>query len=402
MALTEQERASIEKQIKDMETAMAEQALTGEGVDKTLADLKIADAFNQKQWAKFHSYIQFYELEIEGLTGEYVDDPITEKDVIEHASSGGRLYQNPNGTDTKNIPQYNGAPIKTGRPRELDNKTKILEQINLLRLGTQNSGGGSNVQGGYSAGSNTINLEYSINPGWILVGGVTLLNVTAGASGGTCSKSQYTTQTTCTANAGVWTTYYTYNISDRVNDASHSDNTSVTPIWTGFTNAERLAKDAVDNNKQGIMNALITRLDTELGKWQTILQTKTIHFSQKNKAENMDPAAVNEHLLVDAYLTTYRATKPIQDGTPGLDEVIAKINARDTYRVTRANACKEAKKEYYGQRKSFSDARADVQSGTLKRITFLSGLKKDGGFKPGGTPQQQKQLVALKKLLADG
>lgn len=402
MALSEQEKASIQKQIKDMETAMAEQALTGEGVDKTLAELKVADAFNQKQWAKFHSYIQSYELEIEGLTGEYIDDPITEKDVIAHASSGGRLYQNPDGTDTKNIPQYNGAPIKTGRPRELDNIAKIMEQINLLRLGTQNSGGGSNVQGGYSSGSSSINLDSSINPGWVLVGGRTLLRVAAGGSGGSCSLPAYTTQATCTSNSGTWTTYYTYNILDRVNDMSFSDDTGVTPVWTGFTNAERLAKDAVDNNKQALMDQLIVRLDTELGKWQSILQSKTLQFSQKNKAENMDPAAVNTHLLADTYLTTYRSTKPIQDGTPGLDELIAKINARDSYRTVRAQACKEAKKEYYGQRKSFSDARADVQSGTLKRITFLSGLKKDGGFKPGGTSQQQKQLSALKKLLADG
>ena len=111
-------------------------------------------------------------------------------------------------------------------------------------------------------------------------------------------------------------------------------------------------------------------------------------------------AALAQHHSDVNYLITYLSTTEIFD--IALDEVTTRINDREAFRVARAERCRVAKAEYYGQRLNFTNLRGDVQSGTLKRITFLSGIKVSGGFQPGGTKEQQSALKSLNKLLEEG
>ena len=402
MALTDKERANIEQQIKDLETAIAEQEITGEGVDKTLAELQEAENFNKGQFDKFQLNIVHYEKEITGLVGEYVVDPISENDVKALAGSGGRLYQNPDGTDARKIPQFNGAPVKVRSPRELTNKQEILDAISLLRDGTGNSGTSRGVAGNYTAGDSTISFDDPISSGWVLVGGRTLLKLGAGSAGGVCSGEDnppQTTQSACIADNGTWESFNTYPVLDRVNDANYDSNDSATPNWLGFTNLERTNKDANNNLQQPLMDGLIDKLDAELTVWQSHFRNWVLQPARKNKADNMDAADLQRHETDDQYVTTWKISQPVDDAN--LADIETWVANRDTFRTERADRCKEAKAEYYGQRLNFTNLRGDVQSGTLKRITFLSGIKASGGFKPGGTKEQQNALRNLKKLLAD-
>lgn len=400
MALSNTDRTNIEQQITDLNTLITEQELTGEGIGVTLAKLKIDEAFNKKQWNQFHLYILNYELEMEGLIGEYIDTSISENDVILLADSSGRLYQNPDGTDAKKIPQFVGAPTKNDRLRELTNKAEIYARRDMLRYGTGNSGSSTQIaESGYVAGASSINLEGTVNSGWVLVGGNTLLKVSPGASGGSCDGASGSTPSECSTNGGTWVTYNGYNISDRVNDQSYSWNTVVDPGWGGFSNSERATKTS---SSQGLLNSLMGELRAELIVWQNILQKVSLFAAQRNRDPNMDMNDLDQNVGDDLYLVQYLLDLPLQDGDPGLDGLTTFIEAREVFRVERAERCRTAKAEYYGQRVSFTNLRGDVQSGTLKRIAFLTEIGVSGGFVSGGTKQQQDTLKALKKLLEEG
>jgi len=251
MALTDKERANIEKQVNDLETTITEQEITSSGIEKTLAKLKEAEAFNKSQWNKFQLNIQNYEKEMEGLIAEYIVDPISENDVVSLAGSGGRLYHNPEGTDAKKISQFKGTPVAFVNTRELSNKQQILDAMNLLRQGTGNSGASQPLAFSYTAGDSTISFQFAISTGWILVGGNTLLKITSGTSGGVCTgespSGSGVNQTTCLANGGTWEAYNTYNIIDRINDQSYNFGDSATPTWGGFTNTERVNKSPTND-----------------------------------------------------------------------------------------------------------------------------------------------------------
>ena len=399
MALTDEERSQVERQVEELETQIKEQEGTGEDIELTLADLKEQEKFNKGQWNKFHLNILHYEQEITGLVGEYVVDPISENDVQSLAGSGGRLYQNPEGTDAKKIPQFNGAPVKTRSPRELTNKQKILDAISLLRDGTGNSGSSEGISGNYSPGDATISFDDPISSGWVLAAGTTLLKLGPGSAGGQCSNPTYTDQASCTSNMGTWTTFNSYPVLDRVNDRSLDSNDSATPNWLGFTDLERTNKDANNNNQQQLLDDLIDKLEGELDVWQAHVRNYVLQPARKNRSDNMDAADLQQHEDDDQYVTDWKVGRDVSDS--GLADLESWVNTRDTFRVDRAQRCRDAKGEYYGQRLNFTNLRADVQSGTLKRITFLSGIKDKGGFKPGGTKEQQQALVNLKKLLAE-
>jgi hypothetical protein len=401
MALSDKEKETIKIQIDELETQISNQEFSGESIDQTLKDLKAADIINRKEWTKYHLYITNYEREIEGLIGEYVVSPIAEQDIEKHADSTGRLYQNPEGTETKKIPQYFGSPTKGGRVHELDNKQSIIDATDLIRNGTGNSGSSENLAKAYTAGDSKIYFQDTISTGWILVEGRTLLKITGGTAGGECSNPTYTDQASCTSNMGTWSTYNVYNVVDRINDQSFSSGDTASPNWGGFTDLERLNKDANNNNQQGMLNEMVQKIEDELNQWKTTIQQKVLAPAQKNEAGNFDASSITEHQNAIAYIDNYLLTTPVQDGDPGLDGLLTQVNSRDSYRLQRAEDCKTAKSEYYPQRKNFSDARGDVQSGTLKRIKFLTEAKQKGGFKPGGTEQQQSQLKVLKNLLAE-
>lgn len=384
--MTPKETENIEKQIKQLEDSIqADEVARGGLIDKIAKAQKDED-FNKSQFQKYHNILFYYELEVEGMSGEKIAKPISESDVSDLADNGGRLYKGIDGTDAKIIPELVGGGLFSGRvPFELDRRYYIDTLIQILRSGTGESQY-SDLVDNYVAGSGTVELENQVGSDiWVFLGQSCLIKigqptpVTSGGGG--------------VGGGGSSTTTYSYPVIDFLQDTDSSE--GVVP-FNGFSNSQRTSKNG--GSLQGIMNTLEDLMGSEVGGWYEVLVNKTKRACDMNTDDNFDTNARIESFNTFTYLTFYLDSVPLEDGVNGLDGLIAKMDSRQGYiNGTRIDEISVAKKFFYSLRINFINLRADIQDGSLTRVRYMSKLMEE--IPPGGSAQQKKAIQVLKALL---
>lgn len=410
MALSESDKVSLKRQIVDLEKDIEAQKNASGGIEEKIKRLEADDAVYKKQWDFNNSIIYSYEKEIRRLNGTFIASPILEQDLIDHALEKGRLYQGVVSQDPKVIPEFNGGGLSPILDilHELDMITKLNAIINLLKNGTGGVNPSTTLDQAYVAGSSSFVAKGNLTPNtWYLLGNDTLVKVGSVSSEetGTCSLSQYTTESSCLSHMGTWTSTgfaYTAQIIERFSyidglDVNVNDNASVS-VFTGYTNAERTSKVA-STTTQRMFNAIY---NGGLKKYVNLLSSavnEEVSILSENQDPNLNQTDKTNTSNLKSNLDTYKITYPIQNGTPGIDQLSTLLSDRNSFipgRVTRAT---QAKYAYYPARVNFSKLRSNVQEGTLSRVQFLK-TSVGPSFPPGGNVESLKRLNDLKALLS--
>lgn len=414
--LTQAEREQLQDQLTRLENKKTANKTSAEGLNTKQQEALKDEAINKKQWDYAHLIIHNYEREIELLNGEYISAPFTNKDVLEHANSGGRLYQGANGPEPRVIPQMIGEPIastlKTRREDILFPTIDRVTNIILNGLGP-NSGSATKLREQFSPDDPSILTEDPLNSDtWYLLNDRVLVKVGASSSEttGTCSDPQYTDQTTCEDNGETWTvgdTFYRSPIIDRIDrpnaEVSISFNETTGPypdveVFNGWPNTERQSKTA-STTDQALFDVLIDYFTEYVDKWFPLV-VEGHNYQLKNNDPDMDQTAINETANLKSFLDTYISNGyPLEDGSNEIDGYVTAYQDRTSYIPSRVTAAKEAKKAYYGDRANYTKIRATLGTGTLYRVEFIKELK--GFFPEGGDPALNKQIQNIKRLLAE-
>jgi len=405
MSLSPQEKETLQFAIDKLEQKLSEDAVASEGIGQSISDIEKEDSIYKKIWLQHHLWILNYEREIEGLNGEYIAAPFSYIDLIEHAENRGRMYQGTVSSDPKIIPEMVGGGIAASPKANNENNAlnpDLDALIDLLVNGISPSGTSTVGDSGYTAGATQIVCSSALSPNtWYLVGNDVIMKiggVTEIPAGGSCSLPEFTTQITCIAGGGIWEeteASWIGTVEKVYGDNNVSAGASMTG-WTGYSNTERTSKTATSTT-QRLMDALIADLNTYIDIWLVALN-KTKSAVNRNDAPNMsipDRTTTNDDF---DYITDYRASTPIQDGDPGIDGLSNKIASRKSFISTRPTTIKNAKKEYYGQRTTYTKMRCNIQNGSLTKILYFEELQSD--FPAGGSPEEQKRLNDMKALLA--
>jgi len=309
-------------------------------------------------WSTIHGLITEYEREISYMNGTFVVSPLQNKDVMNAASSNGRLYTVLT-TQAKLIPQFNGVPLSsTIKEHEYTMDWLLKEYLNLIRNGT--STGTTRLKASYSAGSSSVGVEDKNLTNWVLVDTGSLFRVVFSHADTIIipgsPPSSYTVQR--------------YSIGYKINDASYSGSRYTgdrVGSWAGYSETERSTKTATSTT-QACMDGFISVLDGQLKVKQDWIQL-CYDSLEKNKDPNKNQADLAQHKADLDFLIAYRLTMDISNvGLDGLELMLAN---RDTFVPQRIINATQEKSLYYPVRISYTNLRCDRQSGTLPYIYFM-------------------------------
>lgn len=386
MALTDAEKANIQRQITDLEGKLEAEKVSSDGLGSKETEAAENDATIRKQWAYFHQIILNYEKEIERLNGQYILNPFSEKDLEDQALEKGRLYQAPASQDPKTIQEMTGGGLapQPKVPHEGTHDDTLDKLINTFLNGED---GGptalvTTLNSGYTAGSSTISTVGSISPNrWYLIGGVTLIRV--GSVSGTMPGP------------------YTGNITQRYFlpglDVSVGSGGAVS-TWGGYTNVERTSKVATSTS-QSMFNVLFAHLQDYLNRYKNII-AEQLDLLNRNPDPDKSLTAITENQTYISRVDSYIASNyPLNNGTPGIGTLQLILSDRTVYRAARPAQAVTAKEAYYADRINMTRLRVNIQSGTLTRVKFLDTVRE---LTPaGGDPGLKRTIKSLKALLQD-
>lgn len=312
--LTAAERASLEAEL-DKKTAQLnkyteiEPILQDEIDDKTLQD----DGYKKLFEYYDGDVIQHYADERESLDGNYVDTPIVEADLTNCASGSGRLLPTYPTVDPIRIAQFDMTPlIDTGN--EEDNEeyfiAKQAEIEDILENGvtpdptvTATSLTASEL----NSSSTTLDMIDAVGPMSFSPGDIFVVH-----DGGTAAA--IVKVLTATDNAGGDPPYdWSLGIELLVPPATPIAIGGVTEVpFSGFTNAERVAKSATDPNLDPLMDGLIDALESYINSRISKLDEQITSLGL-NEDPDLASSALTNCNTSRAALVAYLVTTDISD-----------------------------------------------------------------------------------------
>jgi hypothetical protein len=412
--LSSDEKLNLQDQLKRVESQIAAESTSREGLLRGKAEAAKDENFFKKKFDYSHTIITRYEREIECMTGDYIAQPFGEQDVQNQANEIGRLYQGLVSTEPKRIPEMLGQGLSTSKMAVYE----LLEIANCLHIIETLTNGeapyvstSTTLQEPYVAGSGTFISNGSISPNnWYLLGGTTLVyagSVTYSppiAGGGSCSISGHGDEASCTLAGGTWSPsppvaeFWSATIAQRY-FLTGFDNAVLgggsISTFTGYTNTERTNKVA-----SSTAQSMFDQFTNVLAEYITnLLGNVNEELIALNK--NEDPALNLVHKSITEgfkdFLVSYLATLPLQDGVGGIDGLKSYLETRQAWIPTRVSTCMTAKANFYADRIGNTVTRCDIQSGTLTRVKFLEIL---GAMYPEtGNPSLLSKRDAIKKAL---
>ena len=409
--ITEAERAILVKQLSSLEDQQKENAVTAGGLDSTEKDAAENESVARKQFDLPNSIIYNYEKEIDGMTGEYITQPISEIDIDNHSSSSGRLYQGVNGTHPKRITEFDGGGVSSKKRQsyELISAYNLLYVMKSLMSGMLPIGGSSSsLMYDYSAGQQEIMTAHQLNPGWYIVNRTSLLKISSSirvpavaAIEAFCSKPLYETESSCKSAGGVWTPatdgspeYYRNVISERYLFGLDYSAPKYSTIgsWFGYSELERTSKTATSTSQQ-MLDAMISFFNDKLAIYMNDLGK-----SATGIRSNRDPNLNKSPLTYIEFMESYFISKLLNNTS--MVNTISQIESRLSSIPSRTQYCREVKAKFYNERYDTAKFRCDYQSGTLTRVKFVSELR--GFFPKSGDKGLAEQIARVKKILQDG
>jgi hypothetical protein len=427
----------LKARLTDLESQLQASIVSAENIQNSAADAEAQERAYKKDWDYFNRIIRTYEKEIEYLNGEYIAKPIQEKDLQDHVRNRGRLYQPGRSLDPIKIREQVGKGLAKNKRTEREDR--IVQQIdNVIKIfrdgNGPNSGPASNLYTDFSPGDRFIFTEDQLSANtWYLIGGRVYVKVGAGVftENGTCVNPQYTSQVQCELNGdpGDWTPLppsYKHQVIERLTfpnaEVAINQGASVA-IFSGFSNASRASEvvtgfcsidpeintNAISCGLAGgvwtdpptaFFNVLKNGLLDLLNRWKSLLQkeNKQLDLADRDDPEfdKTTPQQINNDQI--AYIDQYIADgTPLDDNTPGFNELESETSARLAYIPTRVSDATNEKKKYYGDRIQLTNGRANRQAGSLFRTLFVADLA--GDFPISGDPDIKTEIERLKRRI---
>ena len=362
ITMNEQEDALLARQIEQTNQQIADSLTMEDALKNQLEYFKEEDALNTKIWDFYQSIILNYEKAIQNNNGQYIAAPFATADVVALANNTGRLYQGTVSTNARVIPEMVGGGVSSSlAPHELDNIVDINTYMERLVTPT---GGNAFVVGGSAT---TCDLDTVVGTNvWVLGNSAQLMHL-----------GTYTTVTIPNPNPpGPDTTYYRYHVLRAINGTSGG---GIISPWGGFSNTERTTRVATSAS-QSLMNELARLLAESLTRWLGFVKN-VIAAEEANQSPTMIDADKKISRDLRDYLAAYIDGPPgpnvcwIQDGPAGLGglttEITKRTNSTGPALITRSKKDKEL---FYAPRISYTNMRADIQSGSLTTIYYLTKL----------------------------
>lgn len=321
---------------------------------------------------KFFNYynddiIGKYDSERRAIDGKYVDNPITESDVVSCANlAGGRLQPSLPATDIIRIPQFDGGPLLTDSGNELQYITDQATTETILVSGYGGTSPSSTIltNTAITPTSTTLQLKdltttFTLSPNSVYV-------ISSGGDLAVVKILTFTMQSSpvpppyiadCTIELIVPPTG-TIAIGQQLS------------VFNGFNNTERTNKTASNSQFQPLMNYLVLQLQSKVNQRISKLNDQLSAISS-----NLDPDGTSELTTATSnvnssksFLTNYLISTDISN--TGLSSLSTERSSRTTQANTRIlqinNSYTGRTKNYYNERYNSANNRANTSRGSLR------------------------------------
>ena len=413
--LTASQKAELQTERNKLQSRIDKyNSIAGDRVTKEASRQEVDSAF-QTAFLYWDGIVVNYENEREELTGEYVEDPIVEADMNNPGSliASRTTPENPV-TDIIRITQFDGTPLIT-----TDNEISgVIDDVGTTQLdiepywmakqatieswlssgfgGTSpTTSGNMSVVEAITPTTTSITIESSaptesfnfqigdtfvIKQGSNQVG-VLVTNVVSQENGdpdaGFCTPTATPdTEAQCTIEGGTWTSQPVDPSAELeiivLTGGSVSASGILDSSWSGFANADRIAKVDSTDGYTYMMSGIISLLETFIGNRQTKLTNQETALNA-NDDPDLDPTALINVQTSNNFLTTYLLTTDISDtGLASLASERATRSSQITTRISDINAAftGQPSGNFYDFRYTEANNRGNTAGGSLRLLRF--------------------------------
>lgn len=420
--LTPAEKAQLENEKTQAQNRIDKYDSIAPARAQQVAEKQLTDDGFKKAFDFYNGIIVAYEAEREELTGEYIDSPITETDILNPANliESRTTPENPV-TDIIRVSEFDGTPLITtaneiaGIPNVEGTTQLDIEPYWIARQAERedwlvNGFGGTSPtitpttavteaitgQGQFqitvTTTVDTENAVFAVGDTFVLQDGSNQVGVRvdaivsqvngdplAGSCSGETPPGSGVDETTCLANGGTWTpaaTFYEAVLDVTVlTTGTVAAGGTIDETWSGFSNSDRTAKvDSTDG-----YTYMMTEITNEI---ETLIDARIVKLDAQETAlnGNDDPdlaaSALTDVQTSQTALAAWKVSKDIDDTELGvLASERATRGAQITARIAAINAAftGQPSGNFYDLRYTNANDRGNTSRGTLRILKFEEG-----------------------------
>lgn len=330
-----------------------------------VAELDVLDGSFKKFFDYFNDdIITHYDEELRALNGTYIDEPIVEQDILDAANGIGRICPSLPATDIVRIPEFDGGNTLVDPLNEIQQFTNQDEYLDLLQNGS--GAGGATVTATtlttsvVTESSTSVDISDAVGPIAFAIGNKLIL-------GGAIVEITSVVDNT----AVPLTPPFLFTIGfDFILKGSASSGSVVTTDFFGFSDGQRTAKSG---SPQEVMDNLVLKLQDSLNARLANLASQSAAITANEDDDHENKTTLQNNISASqSFINGYLPGTDISDiGIASLDNEKSIRLPQVTTRVSTVLAAYTGQTQnYYDQRYTFANDRANTQRGTLKQKQF--------------------------------